>query len=180
MKHNAARERLGMGLMHKQRKKKILPKPPPGAKPLPKPPPGAKPIGQRGKKKRNNFKIPIRKRQAKREKTHDLMVNEVMEDFHSSSEQYNMEVELIRNKQIERTKQKLALRRERRRQMLEDQKRQKERSEKWKRSISVTRLMGTRDKSESKASHEKREQKTGTQTTEVSSSPQTKGIFNFK
>ena len=43
--------------------------------------------------------------------------------------------------------------------MLEDQKREKERSEKWKKSISVTRLLGTRD----------RAQKMDTQTTEVSS-----------
>ena len=54
--------------------------------------------------------------------------------------------------------------------MLEDQKREKERSEKWKKSISATRLLGTRD----------RAQKMDTQTTEVSSPPQNKGIFNFK
>ena len=56
------------------------------------------------------------------------MVDEVVEEFHSNAELYNLEVELIRNKQLERTKQKLALRREKRRQSLVIEKKKRERA----------------------------------------------------
>ena len=136
LKHNAARQRLGMGLLHKHKhgkRKKILPKPPP----------------RFGKK--NNFKIPIHKRRDKHKKSRDLMVEEVVEEFHSNAELYQLEIELIRNKQIERTKQKLALRREKKRQMLATEKRKRERSQAWKKKIFLTRIIGDKEKFKKKA-----------------------------
>ena len=136
LKHNAARQRLGMGLLHKHKhgkRKNILPKPPP----------------RFGKK--NNFKIPIHKRRDKHKKSRDLMVEEVVEEFHSNAELYQLEIELIRNKQIERTKQKLALRREKKRQMLATEKRKRERSQAWKKKIFLTRIIGDKEKFKKKA-----------------------------
>ena len=74
------------------------------------------------------------------------MVEEVVEEFHSNAELYQLEIELIRNKQIERTKQKLALRREKKRQMLATEKRKRERSEAWKKKIFLTRIIGDKEK----------------------------------
>ena len=125
-----------MGLLHKHKngkRKKILPKPPP----------------RFGKK--NNFKIPIHKRRDKHKKSRDLMVEEVVEEFHSNAELYQLEIELIRNKQIERTKQKLALRREKKRQMLATEKRKRERSQAWKKKIFLTRIIGDKEKFKKKA-----------------------------
>ena len=79
------------------------------------------------------------------------MVEEVVEEFHSNAELYQLEIELIRNKQIERTKQKLALRREKKRQMLATEKRKRERSQAWKKKIFLTRIIGDKEKFKKKA-----------------------------